>query len=95
MKKIAILTVLMLSTGLAYADNLFQTNNPFPQTVPQSLNNIYEAEPAVIQKEENVKKKSWFRNRTKSRKADSGEFVVPESKIINEGANNGSFHVFR
>ena len=95
MKKFAIVTALVLSTGFVNADNLFQTNNPFPQTVPQSLNNIYEAEPAVMQKEEKAKKRFWFKSKNKSIQTNSADYVVPESKVINEGADNGSFHVFK
>ena len=95
MKNFTIFTILMLSAGFVYADNLFPNNSPFPQTSPQTLNNIYEAEPAVIQEEEKQETKSWFRKRKKAKKVESSDYVVPESKIINEGSKDGSFYVFK
>ena len=96
MKKFTIFTILMLSASFVNAETLFPSNNPFPQTAPQSLNNIYEAEPAVIQEESNKEKKSWFKRRNKkTQNADSSDFVVPEAKIINEGSKDGSFYVFK
>ena len=95
MKKFTILTILMLSAGIVNAENLFSNSNPFPQNYPQTLNNIYEAEPAVIQKEEKQETKTWFKKRKKTQKVESSDYVVPQSKIINEGSNNGSFYVFK
>ena len=96
MKNFAIFTIMMLSASFVNAETLFPNNNPFPQTAPQSLNNIYEAEPAVIQEESNKKQKLWFKRKNKkSQTTNSSDYVVPESKIINEGTNDGSFYVFK
>ena len=95
MKKFIIFTILMLSASFVNAETMFQSNNPFPKTSPQSLNNIYEAEPAVMQNEAKNEKKSWFKRSKKSEKTDSYDFVIPESKIINEGSKDSSFYVFQ
>ena len=103
MKKLLALTILSLSVCSVNAENLFQTNNPFPQTVPQSMNNIYESDPAVMQREQEQKpeKKSWFKRKSKIQQTESSNYVIPESKIINEGekgvygTKDGSFYVFK
>ena len=99
MKKIAVLVMLSLSMSIVYADNLFQSNNPFPQTSPQTMNNIYESEPAQLMKEQNKQekaKKSWFKRKKKAQQyTESSDYVVPNSKIIHEGNQEGSYYVFK
>lgn len=99
MRKIIALLILVLSTGTVLAENFYQNNNPFPKLTPQTMNNIYESEPAVIQHEENKqRKKSWFGR--KNNKADveqqneSSNYVVPQSKVIQRDSQDGSFYVF-
>lgn len=96
MKNLTILFALLFVCSCVNADNLFQTNNPFPQTVPQTMNNIYESEPAVIQQEQKQAKKSWFRKGKNLQQSDEQQnYIVPEAKIINEGANSSGFYVFK
>ncbi len=100
MKYLTLLTAVLLTAATVNAENLFQSNNPFPQTAPQSMNNIYESDPSVMQEEQakaqerEQTKKSWFK-----RKKSSSDHVIPEAKVINEGANNvkdeGSFFIFK
>jgi len=61
MKKIFVLAVVSIFACSVQASNLFQSDNPFPQTSPQSLNNVYESAPATMQDEVKKEKKSWFR----------------------------------
>ena len=97
MKKLIALSLLTLSAGAVFADNLFQTNNPFPETSPQTMNNIYESTPSTIMHEEKQAKKSWFRKGKKLEKQDKQykDYVMPNSKIINEGAQDNGFYVFK
>lgn len=94
MKKIIILTIIFINMNYVNAENLFQTNNPFPQTSPQTMNNIYESEPSVVQKETKNPKKTWFRKKDKIQQ-EQDNYVIPQSTIINEGSKDGSFYVFR
>jgi len=97
MKKTLALLLVVLTTGVALADsNIFQSNNPFPQTMPESLNNIYETEPAVFQKEAKQEKKFWFRKGKNIREQELKESAV-QGKTgcpANED-NNGSFFIFK
>jgi len=96
MKNLTILLALLFTCSCVNADNIFQSNNPFPQTMPQSMNNIYESEPAVIQKEHKQAKKSWFRKGKNLQESDAQQnYVVPQAKIINEGANDTGFYEFK
>ena len=54
MKKIALLLVLTFCVNSVMADNLFQNSNPFPQTSPEKLNNIYEQLPRQEKNDERV-----------------------------------------
>ncbi len=97
MKKIVLLFVLSFCVNSVFADNLFQYTNPFPQTSPQRMNNLYEAEPAVIQREEaknTERKQSWFK-RNKKQTQDAYKNELPKYPV-NEGVqNDGSFYVFK
>ena len=102
MKKLVLLFVLSLSTGAVLAENLLQFNNPFPQTSPQKFNNIYESEPAIIQKEAKQEKKSWFRKgknlqeqETKEVKSGLNTYNVNGVNGVNEGAQENGFYVFK
>ena len=100
MKKLLSLVLLSALISPAFADNLYQSSNPFPQTAPQSLNNIYESEPAVIQKEEKQKKKSWFKKGKNLQEQDSQLLnTYPPANNgrdgANEGIQNGSFYIFK
>ena len=57
MKKFITLSILFALSGTVFAGDFFQTTNPFPQTMPESLNNIYESTPAVMQQEQKKAKK--------------------------------------
>lgn len=88
MKKFVALLVLSLSVNCVIAENLFQSNNPFPQTVPQTMNNIYESKPVVMEREqqkEQSRLKSWFKRKRDNAKTESSNYVIPESRVINEG----------
>ena len=98
MKKTLALLIVFLTTGAAFADsNIFQSNNPFPQTMPESLNNIYESKPDVIQQEDKQEKKSWFRKGKNLRKQEMKESAEQSGygSPVNENHNNGSFYVFK
>ena len=56
MKYLTLLTAVLLTAATVNAENLFQSNNPFPQTAPQSMNNIYETEP------QNLNNQPYFLN---------------------------------
>jgi len=86
---------MLFAVNFAQADNLFPNSNPFPQTTPQSMNNIYESEPSVIIQEQKQAKKSLFKKGKNLQQSESQNYVVPESKVINEGANNDSFYLFK
>lgn len=96
MKKILALSILILSVSSVYAENLFQTNNPFPQTMPQSMNNIYESKPAVIQQEAKQAKKSWFRKGKNLQNAERAELEAGKLPTYPAGdSSNGSFYMFK
>jgi hypothetical protein len=97
MKNLVLLFALSLCVNAAFADNLFQDTNPFPQTTPQRMNNLYEAQPAVIQKEESKKpeeKRSWFK-RNKTHAQDTYKNELPKYPVNEGGSNDGSFYVFK
>ncbi len=61
MRIIALLSLLALLQVPVCANNFYQDSNPFPElTCPQNLNNLYEAEPAKMSREEKASKK-WFK----------------------------------
>ncbi len=94
MKKTALLLMVMLLSSSAFATNLYQNNNPFPQTAPQSMNNIYESEPAVIQHETKQEKKLWFRKNKNSK--ETVEYKQKELQTFpKEQQTDGSFYLFQ
>ena len=102
MKKLVSLMVLCMTTSVVFADNFFENNNPFPtQVSTPKLNNIYETEPAVMKKEEDVAKKAsakwWDRLRNAEPVSETTNIDTPAAyKKINEGVieENNSFVVF-
>lgn len=94
MKKTIAILLLGISVSSVAAADLFQNNNPFPQTTPRSLNNIYESQPATIQHEVKQEKKSWFK---KGKNLQEQEIQETKSlnKFPNEGVNDGSFYMFK
>ena len=94
MKKTALLLMIMLISGSVLASNLYQSNNPFPQTAPQSMNNIYESEPAVIKQETKKEKKFWF----KKNKDSKGTVEYKQNELQTfpkEQETDGSFYMFQ
>ena len=94
MKKTIAILLLGISMSSVVAADLFQNNNPFPQTTPEKLNNIYESEPATIQQEVKQEKKSWFK---RGKNLQEQEVKEPKSlnKFPNEGVKDGSFYIFK
>ena len=94
MKKLVLLFMLSVCVSPVLADNLFQDSNPFPQTSPERLNNLYEAEPAVMQKEEVKKpeKQPWFKRNKKQEQKTETQAI--QKYPVHEGVNDGSFYVF-
>ena len=95
MKKIALLLVLSLCVNTVLAENFFQNSNPFPQTSPQEMTNIYAInEPLAQQEESQPQKSSWFRRNKKQNQA-----VKPAESLtypVHEGVQgDGSFYVFK
>ena len=98
MKKILAIMVLSVGFCSAQADNLFQNTNPFPQTMPQDMNNIYESKPAVMQDEAKKAKKLWFR-KGKNLQTESTElknqYKIPVYPVQHEGVQSDtSFYMF-
>ena len=97
MKRIIALSILALSINTVSAENLFQNNNPFPQTVPQSMNNIYQSEPEVIKQEEKKQVKFFWRRNKKQAEtpaAMDNQPKVPVYPVENGQVNDGSFYMF-
>ena len=97
MKKLVLLAALSVSMSSVFANNLFPTNNPFPETEPQTMNNIYESEPAKIQQEAKQQKKSWFKKGKNLQEEEAREMQQSglNTYPVNEGVNNGSFYMFK
>ena len=98
MKKVLALMLISMGVLTAQADNLFQTSNPFPQTDPQRMNNIYESEPAKIQDESKKAKKSWFRkgeNLQQEKTELKNQYKIPVYPVPNEGIQEkDGFYMF-
>ena len=98
MKKFTALFILSISLCSAYAENLFQYSNPFPQTEPQKMNNIYESEPAVIKQEGEQAKKSWFRKgknlKTQDEVMKKSMPSLPVYPTESQNNSNDNFYVF-
>ena len=101
MKKIALLLVLTFCVNsAALADNLFQDSNPFPQTNPEKLNNIYEAEQSTLIQEVKEQKKSRIKKgkNIQEQEIKNNEnllYTYPPNAGTNEGVQNGSFYMFK
>lgn len=95
MKKLVSLFVLSAFISPVFADNLFQNSNPFPNTSPQHMNNIYESEPAIIQHEEKQVKKSWFK-KGKNLQEQEAKDANLKTYPVHEGAqDSNSFYMFK
>lgn len=97
MKKIIIMAMFVTLTGSVFAADVFMNNNPFPQTMPQTMNNIYESEPATIQQEAKQEKRFWFR---KGKNLQEQDKIEQSQNNLNtfpkkEGAGDGSFYLFK
>jgi len=100
MKKIALLFVLAFCVNSVFADNLFQNTNPFPQTSPERMNNLYEAEQSTILHETKPEKKSWFKKGKNLKDQEIQEtekrlYTYPQNADKNEGVQSGSFYMFQ
>ena len=100
MKNLAFMFILCLSVNSVCAANIFENNNPFPQTTPQTMNNLYEAEPATIQKEVKQEKKSWFKKgknlqEQEIKDAEKRLYTYPPEANKHEGVQDGSFFMFQ
>ena len=61
MRITTVLAICVLFEGMTFANNFYQESNPFPEiTCPQNLNNLYEANPSTMSKEEKASK-NWFK----------------------------------
>lgn len=76
MKKLIALSILLALSSTVFAGDFFQTTNPFPQTMPETLNNIYESTPAVMQQEQKKAKKYKIQ---KDKKLSCDEYVNEET----------------
>jgi len=94
MKKLVLLFVLSLTVGCVYADNFMQTTNPFPQSNMQTINNIYESEPCVMQEEQKQAKKSWFRKGKNLQEQETQDAKRGIKTYPTEGVENG-FYMFK
>ncbi len=100
MKKIALLLVLTFCVNSAIADNLFQDSNPFPQTNPERMNNLYEAEQSTMIQEIKQEKKSKIKKGKNIQEQEVKDiekklYTYPPTTGQNEGVQNGSFYMFK
>ena len=98
MKNSIFILALFICCSSVFAENLFQNNNPFPQTNPQTMNNIYEAEPATIQKEFKQAKKSKIKkgkNIEQQNLSNTNTPTIPVYPVVHEGVEaNTDFYMF-
>lgn len=96
MKKLLAVMIVSIAFCSAQADNLFQNTNPFPQTMPQDMNNIYESKPAVMQDEAKKAKKSWFKRGENLQKEQEElqKHKFPVYPVPNEGQSSGNYYMF-
>ena len=81
MRILTALVLMSFTIGMAQADNLFQSNNPFAyETNSPNLNNIYETTPKVMEQEKQTAKKV-----RKNRWWGSNDEINTELKEFNEG----------
>ncbi|MBR1776029.1 hypothetical protein IJ750_03015 [bacterium] len=85
MRIIATLLLISMFQNVVFANNFYQSINPFPeQTCPQELNNLYEANPSAIEKEQKSLKK-WFRKGHNTYTETETKNQKPGFKTTNEG----------
>lgn len=96
MKKLIVLSIILGGICSVQAENFFQTSNPFPQTSPQTMNNIYESEPATLQDEAKKAKKSFFRRgKNIQQKEATLKNKVPVYPVQSDTVQeDGSFYMF-
>ena len=96
MKKYFLILMLMLSVSGVNADNLYQNTNPFPQTSPQTMNNIYESVPAVMIKEEKKAKKTKIKAKNAEEDILKNMPAIPVYPVPHEGTQEekGNFYMF-
>ena len=99
MKKLIILTMLLSVTGSVFAADVFMNNNPFPQTTPETMNNIYQSEPATIQHEAKQEKKFWFKKGKNIQEQEIQDakkrlYTYPPQGAKDEGVYDGGFYMF-
>ena len=97
-KLLAIIALFAISIGVQASD-LFQSDNPFPQTSPQTMNNIYESKPDIIQDEIKKEKKSWFRKGKNLQQDDAQKQLeqhkIPVYPVTHEGVQSDTnFYMF-
>ena len=99
MKKIIAMLILGFSMSSVMAADMFENNNPFPQTQPQYMNNLYEADQATLQHEAKQEKKSWFKKGKNLQEQERQELKQRANSNPNEGVINstkdGSFYLFK
>lgn len=93
-----LILLIFCSVNTVFAANMFETNNPFPQNVPQSMNNIYESEPTTIYNENSKKGKLKARNKKTKELEEMNtnpKTVIPVYPVRNDGTEqDGSFYMF-
>ena len=97
MKKILVITLLAMGICSVQADNMFQNTNPFPQTMPQDMNNIYESKPATMQDEAKKTRKFWFKkgeNLKNEKIPEQGQYKIPVYPVPDEAAEKQGFYIF-
>ena len=99
MKKTIALLILGVSMSSVMAADMFENNNPFPQTQPQYMNNLYEADQATLQHEAKQEKKSWFKKGKTLREQEIQDakkrlYTYPPSGAKDEGVYDGGFYMF-
>lgn len=94
MKFLMTFLMLTVSAGAVFANNFYQTTNPFQsKTNSPEFNNIYATEVQAEAKEEYTKKKMEAgKRKNKSKKAVNEEVTNLNEGI--KGTSDGSFYVF-
>lgn len=100
MKKAIAILILGFSAGTVFAADLFQNNNPFPQTQPQSMNNLYEAADSTLQHEIKQKNKAKIKKGKNIQEQEIQDienrlYKAPPYEYKNEGVQDGSFYMFK
>ena len=100
MKKIIAMLILGVSMSSVMAADMFENNNPFPQTQPQYMNNLYEAGPATIQQEIKQKKKSKIKKGKNIQEQEIQDakkrlYTYPPEAGKSDNIQDGSFYMFQ